>query len=1119
MWGAVQGDAPAFTDAASTACDAVSSAKVYWGFQNAEGTGANFGSDCGSSSLVGTPCAPGVQPQHRYNFLFVRSGAVVQPNRLGLSMKVWKRSTFAEYRALWSQAAWLTDHEGEGRISNFMAEEVVKLDRDNDPPASFSKVASEAFFPREMAGMRSWTTVSYGHFRAPIDGEYMFMLQAEKSNGMLFISQDGSKTNMQRVTFSLTTTHNIVSRWLTMRAGQDYYMEWWHTYLDVDVAEKREGHIYGMGYLSVRIATADSSGSNIPDDLKAVGAHETAVWAQDNGILSGLTRAPGGLPYGVMYEPQRWDDIWRANWCFDPIPEYFLRRSGPVEIVDYKPGGRGLLREWWAWEDEGCVNPDTEKLRLDEAWSFPFAASLNSADPSTSEAPHGSSIIQQMISPAPFTVDGSEKACYAERVTGYFRAKVDGDYQFKLWTYTMRYGRLYFNPDGTDPSKAVEVAASRATQYPNRWRDHPYLSGRATTPVFTLRAGELYYMQVVHGGVGPNAEMRITMEITTTETATIPSTRATPSETTPCNPTDEDIVGGTVEINLLNDDWFIVATPEPQVTVSDVVRRTVARCGMPHGCPVNDTISVAASGRRLLGTADPSGRPTIKRSAKTPYRDVKAHVARTNGAEKNWLHEELANMTAFAPGLGTGPLHALRKAHSERHATRQLQTADSPTRWSTTGTASDAVIIYIPEGQHYLLDQNADHRILVIEGSLAFADEADITLDAEIIIVNGGELKIGTADAPFTHAATITLHGSQASVNLPVFGAKVLGLTTGKILMYGTPKTSWLHLAATAAAGASTLSFSESPTGWQVGDEIIITSTSEENEFCSITREDNCQLEEATILSVVGTTVTLTAPLQYSHLGVTDNVGGRAVSVRAEVANLGRNVKIQGSQDDNEYFGGHTLLMQPTDGESAFNYVELFYMGQDASIGRYPLHFHGVSKTDPANTLGDVSGSTVLGTSIHHSFNRAINIHGAGGLLIQDCVAYKNFGHTFFIEDGSETHNTFRETVVVIQLTFTSIMYGRTMVFAIWKRIYLLKSNSLFRRFLKKCIASWPHCDGCTSSTWSKKHILVFKKQKWYNVVSILAKTSRSQLPETLFFMMFRFQKHANICNNICSNI
>ena len=215
-------------------------------------------------------------------------------------------------------------------------------------------------------------------------------------------------------------------------------------------------------------------------------------------------------------------------------------------------------------------------------------------------------------------------------------------------------------------------------------------------------------------------------------------------------------------------------------------------------------------------------------------------------------------------------------------------------------------------------------------------------------------------------------------------------------------------------------------------------------------------------------------------------------------------------------FGGHTL---PTDGESAFNYVELFYMGQDASIGRYPLHFHGVSKTDPANTLGDVSGSTVLGTSIHHSFNRAINIHGAGGLLIQDCVAYKNFGHTFFIEDGSETHNTFRETVVVIQLTFTSIMYGRTMVFAIWKRIYLLKSNSLFRRFLKKCIASWPHRDGCTSSTWSKQHILVFKKQKWYNVVSILAKTSRSQLPETVFFMMFRFQKHANICNNICSNI
>jgi len=36
-------------------------------------------------------------------------------------------------------------------------------------------------------------------------------------------------------------------------------------------------------------------------------------------------------------------------------------------------------------------------------------------------------------------------------------------------------------------------------------------------------------------------------------------------------------------------------------------------------------------------------------------------------------------------------------------------------------------------------------------------------------------------------------------------------------------------------------------------------------------------------------------------------------------------------------------------------------------MGRYPIHFH---------MIGRVSKSIVKGNSIHHSFNRAITMHG-----------------------------------------------------------------------------------------------------------------------------------------------
>ena len=75
-------------------------------------------------------------------------------------------------------------------------------------------------------------------------------------------------------------------------------------------------------------------------------------------------------------------------------------------------------------------------------------------------------------------------------------------------------------------------------------------------------------------------------------------------------------------------------------------------------------------------------------------------------------------------------------------------------------------------------------------------------LQAHYILVKGGNLSIGTPEVPFPGRATITLHGPPNSRELPVYGAKVLAVRDGHVVMHGRPKIpTWTVLNATADVG------------------------------------------------------------------------------------------------------------------------------------------------------------------------------------------------------------------------------------------------------------------------------------------------------------------------------
>src|SRR5690606_15679934 len=165
---------------------------------------------------------------------------------------------------------------------------------------------------------------------------------------------------------------------------------------------------------------------------------------------------------------------------------------------------------------------------------------------------------------------------------------------------------------------------------------------------------------------------------------------------------------------------------------------------------------------------------------------------------------------------------------------------------------------------------------ITIHGKLRFADNAELELNTEWIMVHG-ELEIGTEAKPFTGKATITLTDNVKDEQLMGMGDRGIMLSGGTLNLHGNRSNTWTKLASTARAGATTIEVLNA-SQWQVGDQIVLAST----DF------DPRQAETRIISAIDGNMITLDKPLQYMHFGqITFDV-----DERGEVGLLSRNIKI-----------------------------------------------------------------------------------------------------------------------------------------------------------------------------------------------------------------------------------
>ena len=312
--------------------------------------------------------------------------------------------------------------------------------------------------------------------------------------------------------------------------------------------------------------------------------------------------------------------------------------------------------------------------------------------------------------------------------------------------------------------------------------------------------------------------------------------------------------------------------------------------------------------------------------------------------------------------------------------------------------------VMIPMGFTVTLDGDQECGSLMVMGKLVADPNADCSLRSDWVMVMGGNaaFEVGTNAARYAHQFTLTLKGLLSEANPGGMGSKFLGAMGGTIDVHGPERVSWTKLSATAVAGSTSITLDDA-VDWVAGEAIVVTSTD----------TDWNHAEEMTIASVSGDglTVTLTAPLAYTHTGVTethtrptDNKSW-SIELKAEVGLLSRSVTIQGDiYSEAAGFGGHTMAMNG--GALNVEGAELYRMGQKSILGRYPIHWHLL--TDKAQ------GQYVRNSSIHHSFSRAVTIHGTDSITVEDNFCYDHIGHGIFLENGAERFNTIKGNVVLL---------------------------------------------------------------------------------------------------------
>ncbi|MEO1497007.1 MAG: cadherin-like domain-containing protein [Planctomycetota bacterium] len=359
------------------------------------------------------------------------------------------------------------------------------------------------------------------------------------------------------------------------------------------------------------------------------------------------------------------------------------------------------------------------------------------------------------------------------------------------------------------------------------------------------------------------------------------------------------------------------------------------------------------------------------------------------------------------PGLEFQSVLNLVTDAQATHRVAQSGAWSDPTVWENGQLPGAGARIVIPDGLSVTVDSQLapEFETLRIDGTLRFATDVNTRLKVDTLVSKrDGLLEVGTAAIPIRPDVTAEIVFADDGAidravdpNLLSRGAILHGKTT----VYGAAKTAWTSLAQQPRAGATQLVLSQAPSGWRVGDEIVVAGTDP---------NDPASDEVVRIASIDGATISLASALTKDHVAP-------QAELEVHVANNTRNVVFTSENADVKR-RGHVMFMHTLDVD--LNYALFYQLGRtDKSIplndfqwpdlqpgvfetlggdnvrGRYSVHFHR-GGTDPSSTPAKVHGSVVNDDPGWAYVNHSANVD------FTENVSYNILGSAYNTEAGDE---------------------------------------------------------------------------------------------------------------------
>lgn len=326
-----------------------------------------------------------------------------------------------------------------------------------------------------------------------------------------------------------------------------------------------------------------------------------------------------------------------------------------------------------------------------------------------------------------------------------------------------------------------------------------------------------------------------------------------------------------------------------------------------------------------------------------------------------------------------------------------------PSTWNVGSVPGTGARAFVPSERTVVYGAISSEVLdwLRIDGHLIFQTTADTLLTAEtVVVMPDGHYEMGSAAAPIppgVHADVVFV--GDGPIDLAADPEQLgRGLVShGVASIHGAAKTTHVKVVADPPSGATSLTLVSAPSGWEVGDQLVLTGTRWVRSLSPTW--NGTQDEEITLTAIDGAHIEFTPALTFAH-------DTPAPELKASVANFSRNVSFRTQNGATLPANQRAHVMFMHSGAVDVRYALFHELGRTEKSqhldppsnipGRYALHFHRTGVVGSGKfTLAQgnaVWGSPGWGYVQHDSF---ANLH--------DNVAYDVDGAAFVAETGNET--------------------------------------------------------------------------------------------------------------------